>query len=130
VEAALLSMAYFPLGTDAVLRFWPLRRFLTDRLSGIWIFEVYWRLSTPECGAVFTWMPSAPFTVTPGDNQTLTVTYTPVEAGMATDCLSIVNNNPDKIPDELQLSGTAIEQPQTVNLVDLDIHKFKVTKKA
>ena len=71
----------------------------------------------------FTTSPSAPFTVAQGGNQTLTVTYTPVDEGVDNDCLVIESNDPDKDTVDLNLAGIGAEP------VDLDVQSFKVTNK-
>jgi hypothetical protein len=71
----------------------------------------------------FTTSPSAPFTVAQGGNQTLTVTYTPVDEGLDSDCLVIESNDPDKDTVDLNLAGIGAEP------VDLDVQSFKVINK-
>jgi hypothetical protein len=71
----------------------------------------------------FTTSPSAPFTVAQGGNQTLTVTYTPVDEGLDNDCLVIESNDPDKDTVDLNLAGIGAEP------VDLDVQSFKVINK-
>lgn len=71
----------------------------------------------------FTTSPSAPFTVAQGGNQTLTVTYTPVDEGVDNDCLVIESNDPDKDTVDLNLAGIGAEP------VDLDVQSFKVINK-
>lgn len=56
----------------------------------------------------FSWSPTAPFTVTPGNNQLLTVTYAPVDAGPDSGCISIPSNDPDENPIELAVSGEGV----------------------
>lgn len=57
--------------------------------------------------AEFTWAPAAPFTVTPGASQTLTVTYSPVDEGFDTGCLAISSNDPDEAIKQLQILNQA-----------------------
>ena len=71
----------------------------------------------------FTTSPRAPFTVSHGGSQTLTVTYTPVDEGADNGCLVIENNDPDKDTVDLNLAGSGIES------VDLDVQSFNVTNK-
>lgn len=44
----------------------------------------------------FSWLPVAPFTVTPSTSQTLAVTYAPVDEGIDSGCLAISSNDPDE----------------------------------
>lgn len=55
----------------------------------------------------FTWAPLAPFTLAPGANQTLAVTYAPVDEGVDTGCLAISSNDPDEANSQLRLDNSA-----------------------
>lgn len=55
----------------------------------------------------FNWAPLAPFTVAPGANQTLAVTYAPVDEGIDTGCLAISSNDPDEATSQLMLDNSA-----------------------
>ena len=75
----------------------------------------------------YSWSPNAPFTVTPGASQTVTVTYAPVDEGLDAGCLAIASDDPDENPALLNVSGTGfVPQPQ---VLDLDIAGFRVTKR-
>ena len=57
----------------------------------------------------FSWLPPAPFTLTPGASQTLAVTYAPVDDGLDTGCLEISSNDPDEATKRLLLNqGSSI----------------------
>ena len=75
----------------------------------------------------FTWSPPAPFTLTPGSTQTLTVTYAPVDTGTDTGCINISSNDPNNNPVVLNLSGSGVTTPPLTEF-DFDIQKFMATK--
>jgi hypothetical protein len=76
--------------------------------------------TSPEYG----WSPPAPFTVSPGQATTLTVTYAPVDAGTDVGCLAVASSDPTNATVELQLRGTGAATP--VAGVDIDIDELKV----
>lgn len=76
----------------------------------------------------YSWSPSS-LTVTPGGSQTLSVTYTPADAGTDEGCLSIQSNDPGAPTVELTLTGNGIVSPPS-NTLDLDISRFSVSKRA
>jgi hypothetical protein len=55
--------------------------------------------------AEFSWTLATPFTVAPGANQTLEVTYAPVDPGADTGCLEITSDDPDEATVQLTLSS-------------------------
>lgn len=60
----------------------------------------------------FTFAPAAPFTVAPSASATLTVTYTPVDAGTDTGSLTINSNDPAHPSVTLAVTGTGtVTQP-------------------
>ncbi|GFE58608.1 choice-of-anchor D domain-containing protein [Geobacter sp. AOG1] len=75
----------------------------------------------------FTWSPPAPFTVTPGSSQTLSVAYAPVDTGTDTGCLNITSNDPVTNPAVLNLTGSGVTTPPLTEF-DFDIQKFMATK--
>jgi MYXO-CTERM domain-containing protein len=75
----------------------------------------------------YTWSPPAPFTVSPGQAATLTVTYTPVDAGTDAGCLAVASNDPTNPSVQLPLRGTAATAP--VAGVDIDVDELKVPEK-
>jgi len=79
--------------------------------------------TSPEYG----WSPPAPFTVSPGQATTLTVTYAPVDAGTDVGCLAIASNDPTNASVDLQLRGTGAATP--VAGVDIDVDELKVPEK-
>jgi hypothetical protein len=75
----------------------------------------------------YTWSPAAPFAVAAGGNQTLTVTYKPLDTVADAGCLQIVSNDTATPTATLNLSGTG-SQP-TVQLLDLDIAGLTATRR-
>ena len=72
----------------------------------------------------FTVSPTSPFTVAPGDQATLTVTYMPADAGTDTGCVAVASNDPMNAVVNLELTGTGVSQP--VSAVDIDIDELEV----
>ncbi len=54
----------------------------------------------------FSFDPLVPSTIPPGGSATLSVTYTPADAGTDTGCIAIASNDPDEAVVELGLSGS------------------------
>lgn len=77
--------------------------------------------------AEFTWSPPAPFTVTAGSTQTLTVTYAPTDEGADSGCINITSNDPNTNPAVLNLSGSGVTTPPLTEF-DFDIQKFMASK--
>lgn len=75
----------------------------------------------------YRWSPAAPFTVAAGGSQTLSVTYTPVDAGSDSGCLQVASNDPTTASVTLNLSGAGSEPP--VQVLDLDIAGFSATRR-
>lgn len=78
----------------------------------------------PGTSAAFSWSPSAPLSIAPGQSQSLTVKYSPTSAGTATGCLSISSNDPVSPTVTLAVTGTATDVP--VSGVDIDILRLTV----
>jgi len=76
----------------------------------------------------YTSSPSS-LTVAPGGSQTLSVTYSPTDAGTDDGCLSIDSNDPGAPSITLSLTGNGTVTPQS-STVDLDISRFSVSKRA
>ena len=68
----------------------------------------------------FTWAPATPIAVPPGGNRTLSVTYTPTNAGTDTGCLTLASNDPDEASVSLDVSGTG--QVQTPEEPDINVN--------
>jgi hypothetical protein len=56
----------------------------------------------------FSWLPVAPFTLLPQASQILSVSYTPVDEGTDTGCLSTTSNDPDEATVETGLQGSGV----------------------
>lgn len=80
--------------------------------------------------AEYTWSPAAPFAVAPGGNQSLSVTYTPVDGTTDTGCLEITSNDLTTPTATLTLSGAGAVPPPTSQLLDIDISGFSATRRA
>lgn len=78
-------------------------------------------------GTEFTWSPDAPFTVTSGSSQTLSVTYSPADVGTDTGCLEIASNDQTTPVVSLNVTGTGMDAQPAV--LDLDIKRFSATKR-
>ncbi len=76
-----------------------------------------------ETSAEFSFAPTTPFQVAPGNSPRVSVTYSPTELGDADGCLEVRSGNPDDAPAVLGVHGTGVD---TVDGVDLDIHDFRV----
>ncbi len=73
---------------------------------------------------VFSWTPTGPFTVAPGQSQALTVTYAPTAVGTDTGCLTVASDDPSNPSVQLKLTGAGASVP--VAGVDIDIDELKV----
>ena len=80
-----------------------------------------------ETSPEYTWDPMAVFSVPPGGEAIVVVTYAPTDLGTDEGCLEVVSNDPDENPAVLEVIGTGVET--STALVDLDIRDFKVKKK-
>lgn len=74
--------------------------------------------------AAFSWSPSSPLSIAPGQSQPLAVKYGPTSAGTATGCLSISSDDPVSPTVTLAVTGTATDAP--VSAVDVDILRLTV----
>ncbi|MCZ7624510.1 MAG: choice-of-anchor D domain-containing protein [Candidatus Methylomirabilis sp.] len=59
----------------------------------------------PGTSGEFTWSPGSPLTVAPGAGTTLTVHYTPADAGTDAGCLAIASNDPATPSANLAVTG-------------------------
>jgi hypothetical protein len=73
--------------------------------------------------AEFGWTPAGPFDVAPGGATSLGVTYTPVDAGADTGCLTVASDDPATPTSSLQLTGTG---SQVTVAGDVDIDELEV----
>ncbi|HTN51520.1 MAG TPA: choice-of-anchor D domain-containing protein, partial [Anaeromyxobacter sp.] len=73
--------------------------------------------------AEFTWTPSGPFTVSPGQEATLTVTYAPTDVGADTGCLLVASDDPSTPSAQLQLAGSGA---QATAGADVDVARLLV----
>jgi hypothetical protein len=56
----------------------------------------------------FSWLPNAPFTLQPKTLMTLSVSYTPLDTGVDTGCLTLSSNDPDEPTVEIGLQAAGI----------------------
>jgi hypothetical protein len=70
--------------------------------------------------AEFTFAPTAPLTIAPGANTTLTVTYTPVNAGTDAGSLTITSNDPAHPSVTLAVTGTGTVTPPAAPAIKLN----------
>jgi hypothetical protein len=75
----------------------------------------------------YTWDPMSMFSVPPGGEVVVVVTYAPIDLGVDEGCLEAQSNDPDENPAVLEVTGAGVETSTAV--VDLDIRDFKVKKK-
>jgi len=68
----------------------------------------------------FSFVPLASMTIAPSGSETLSVTYTPGDAGTDTGCIAIDSNDPDEATVELGLSGTGEVPPVDVPDINLN----------
>ena len=80
-----------------------------------------------ETSPEYTWDPMSMFSVPPGGEVVVVVTYAPVDLGVDEGCLEAQSNDPDENPAVLEVRGEGVESSGAV--VDLDIRDFKVKKR-
>jgi hypothetical protein len=70
----------------------------------------------------YSWSPGTPVTVVPGANRTITLTYTPRDAGADAGCLALASNDPDSPAVNLGLAGTgSVPPPPPTPVPDIDV---------
>ncbi|HEY6837900.1 MAG TPA: choice-of-anchor D domain-containing protein [Geobacteraceae bacterium] len=85
---------------------------------------------TPCAGTTgeYTWSPAAPFTVSAGSSQALSVTYKPVDGTTDTGCLDIVSNDLTTPTATLNLSGAG-SVPTASQPLDINISGFTASRR-
>jgi len=74
----------------------------------------------------FSWTPPAPLSIAPGGSQTVSVTYSPIDAGTDSGCLEAASNDPAHAVVQVGVTGTGVVPPPP-GALDVDIKDFSAT---